>query len=103
MPQLVVSLANTGISRQATDDEAAVTMRALEGSGIHWLGVRAKKRHMVILRGGGAASRVGLLGFCGAYRDCGKGSSLPFSPLKYSANAAKTAIQEMREVNIQNL
>ncbi len=99
MPKLVVSLANTRTSQESTDHEAAATTRALEGSGIRWLGVQAKKRHMAILKGGGEFSRVGLLAFCGVYKDCGKGNSLPFSSVKFSVKAAKAAVQEMREVH----
>ena len=99
MPRLTVSLANTAIAQQeTTDDDAAATTRALEGSGICWLGVHAKKRHLLVLKGDGKSSRVGLLAFCGAYKDCGRSSGLPFSPLRFSTKAAKVAIQDMREV-----
>ena len=73
-----------------------VTARALEGAGIDWVGVHAKKHHIVTVGGG---LRVGLLAFCGVHRECTDGNTLPFSPVKYSSKAAKAAVKELKEVD----
>ena len=93
--QLVVSLANIMISPQTNDkDGMTVTARALEGMGIEWLGLHAKKHHILVGR-----ERVGLLAFCGVHRECGKTTDLPFGPVKYSLKVAKSAINELKEVD----
>ena len=70
------------------------TVRAMEGAGIEWLGTHAKRSH--ILRMG--KERVGVLAFCGVHKECGSGSILHFSPVKYSAKAAKSAVNELKQV-----
>lgn len=92
---LVLSLANTELALQTSDAEIMYTMRALEGAGIGWLGTHAKKSHILAMK----KERVGVLAFCGVHKECGSGNSLsPFSPVKYSAKAAKSAVKELKEV-----
>lgn len=91
-----MSLANTAFTLQTTDNEVTVTARALEGAGIDWLGMHAKKHHMMAVGGG---KRVGLLAFCGVHRGCADSNTLPFSPVKYSSKVAKSAVQELKEVS----
>lgn len=92
--KLVVSLANTELAQQASDEEVVVTVRALESSGMDWLGTYTKKGHILLLK----RERVGLLAFCGVHKECGDGNIfLPFSPVKYSTKAAKSAVKELKE------
>lgn len=93
--ELVVSLANTALSSVTSDDDGSVTARALEEAGVQWLGLRAKKHHIVVLH----RQRVGLLGFCGVHRECADGNELPFSPIRYTFKVAKSAISELKEVS----
>ena len=99
-----MSLANTAFTPQTNDDVVSVTARALEGAEIDWLGVHAKKHHMITV-GGGRRQRVGVLAFCGVHRECVEGTTLPFSPVKYSAKVAKSAVTELKDVrrNLGNI
>lgn len=92
---LVLSLANTELALQTSDDKIMNTVRMLEGSHMEWLGTHAKKRHILVMR----KERVGVLAFCSIHKECGSSNSpLPFSPVKYSTRAAKSAVNELKEV-----
>lgn len=95
---MIVSLANTALARPAVSTDIVMeTTRSLERAGLDWLGLHAKKSHIQPV---GRAERVGLLAFCSVHRECGDGSTLPFSPLKYTQKVAKSAISELRKVLI---
>lgn len=96
---MIVSLANTVSSRQVTGSEnVRVMSRALEWAGIDWLGVYAKQHHILIL-GSGEGERAGILAFCGVQNQCTDTPNLAFSPVKYTLKLAKSAINELNEVD----
>ena len=95
---MIVSLANTIISHQATDGESVrVISRVLKWAGIDWLGVYGKKNH-VLHFGPGKGGRAGVVAFCGVQKQCVDTPNLAFSPIKYSLKLAKSAIHELNEV-----
>ena len=71
--------------------------RLLEWAEIDWLGVNAKKHH-VMVTGAGHGERFGVLAFCGVQKGCTDKSNLAFYPIKYSQKTAKTAIEDLNQV-----
>ncbi len=89
--QIIASVANTIFH----EEEATVTVRALERAGVEWVGVYAKKHHVVVV----GKERVGFLAYCGVHRECGgSNTNLPFSPVKYTSKVAKSAVNNLKEV-----
>lgn len=90
----LVSLANVPI-HQAGDKARQITLQALESVGIRWLGVRVKQQEIVMIQG----EKVGFLAFCAVHRHCVESSGLRYTPHKYTAKAATSAVGRLRGVS----
>ena len=90
----LVSLANEPLSQLAKSDKVRLTTRALEAAEIKWLGLNAKKHHIMTVKG----QRIGCLAFCAVHGMCTDSSQLPFGPVKYSTKMATTVVNELKAV-----
>lgn len=96
---VVVSLANTEVPGSSSSDRIARRLtRILEGAGVEWLGVNAKK-HYIVVMGTGNGERFGVLAFCGVPKECIDNPNLAFYPVKYSQKTVKSAVEDLNQVN----